>query len=222
MAAQKGPNSRRKVAGYRIRVARERRARTQARILASALQVFAEKGSDAPVIDDFIRAAGVARGTFYNYFSSTGELFEATSKWLEHDMIVAIEAEISRTRDPVERLTNGLRLWLSRAANDAAWCSFVVRNRRRSPLLERQLASDLRNGRRKGAFSFPSVDVSRDMVVGTLLEAMTRMTNGRVPGTYVDDVTRIVLRGLGMRDVAIETALSQPVPTLRQPVRMVG
>ena len=55
---------------HRTRVGRERRERTQARIIEAALRVFAEKGPDAPIIDDFIKAAGVARGTFYNYFPS--------------------------------------------------------------------------------------------------------------------------------------------------------
>lgn len=221
MAVRRVGGQGRKAVGHRTRVGRERRARTQSRILAAALRVFAEKGPDAPVIDDFVRAAGVARGTFYNYFSSAGELFDATSKWLEEDMIVSIEVEIGCTRDPVERLTNGVRLWLQRASSDAAWCSFVVRNRRHSPLLEKQLAGDLRKGRRNGAFSFPSVAVARDMTVGALMEAMTRMTLERVPATYVDDVTRIVLRGLGLSDAAIETALSRRVPTLRRPAQTV-
>ena len=57
---------------HRTRVGRQRRARTQARILEAAFEVFARKGPDAPVIDDFIQAAGVARGTFYNHFRTTG------------------------------------------------------------------------------------------------------------------------------------------------------
>ncbi len=208
--------------GHRTRVGRERRARTRSRILAAALRVFAERGPDAPVIDDFIRAAGVARGTFYNYFKSTDELLEATSKWLEDDMIVSIETEIGPMKDPVDRLSTGVRLWLQRAAGDPAWCSFVVRNRRRSTLVEEQLAGDLRGGRRKGAFAFPQVDVARDMVVGTLLEAMSRMSEGRVPVTYVNDVARIVLRGLGLGDAATEAALSRPLPALRRPVQAIN
>ena len=216
MAATKVSRTRRPTPGHRTRVGRERRARTQSRILAAALRVFADQGLDRPVIDDFIRAAGVARGTFYNHFKNTSELFEATAKWLEEDMIVSIELEIRRTKDPVERLASGVRLWLLRAASDAAWCSFVVRNRRRSPLVEKQLTGDLRSGRRMRVFSFPSVEVARDMTVGTILEAMRRMTHERVPRTYVDDVTRTILRGLGLSNAAIEVALSRPAPTLRR------
>jgi AcrR family transcriptional regulator len=217
VAVSKVSAARRRASGHRTRAGRQRRARTRSRILAAALRIFADQGPDRPVIDDFIRAAGVARGTFYNHFRNTSELFEATSKWLEEDMIVSIEQEISPSKDPVERLTNGVRLWLLRAADDAAWCSFVVRSRRRSPLVEKQLTGDLRSGRRKRVFSFPSIEVARDMTVGTVLEAMTRMMHERVPGTYVDQVTRTVLRGLGLADPAIDAAISRPVPPLRRP-----
>ena len=44
------------------------------RIIEAALRVFAEKGPDVAVIDDFIHAAGVARGTFYNHFRTTEDL----------------------------------------------------------------------------------------------------------------------------------------------------
>jgi len=221
VTARRAPGSSRKVVDHRTRVGRERRARTQSRILAAALQVYAEQGPDAPVIEDFIRAAGVARGTFYNYFKSTSALFEATAKWLEEDMIVSIETEIGRTKDPIERLTNGVRLWLLRASSDPAWCSFVVRNRRRSALVEQTLAGDLRGGRRKGVLSYPSIDVARDMTVGTVLEAMRRMMHGRVPSTYIDDVTRIVLQGLGLSDATIDAMLSRPLPALQRPVQRV-
>ncbi|MEY2866979.1 MAG: hypothetical protein RIQ43_1005, partial [Pseudomonadota bacterium] len=52
---------------HRTRVGQERSNRTRLRILEAAMRVFAEKGPDAPVIQDFIIAADMSRGTFYNY-----------------------------------------------------------------------------------------------------------------------------------------------------------
>lgn len=221
VSAKKASRSGRKVTGHRTRTGRERRERTRSRILAAALRVFAERGPDSPVIDEFVRAAGVSRGTFYNHFKSTTELLEATSNWLEEDMMLSIEEEISVTEDPVDRLTAGVRLWLRRAASDPAWCAFVVRSRRRSPLVETQLTGDLRDGRRAGAFTFARLEVARDMVVGTILEAMTRLMQGDVPRSYGEEVTRIVLRGLGLSETAIAAGMSRPVPELRRAVKTV-
>ena len=72
--------------------------------------VFAEKGLDAPVIDDFIRAAGVARGTFYNHFASTDELLEAVTRMLEDNVMRSTLAAIGEIEDPVRRFATGIRL----------------------------------------------------------------------------------------------------------------
>src|SRR3990167_7135897 len=46
-------------------------------ILNSAREVFAELGYGATTVRDIIRKTGLASGTFYNYFKSKEEVFEA-------------------------------------------------------------------------------------------------------------------------------------------------
>lgn len=217
--SSKRPAQRKPTVGHRTRVGQERRARTQTRIVAAALRVFASKGADAPVIDDFIREAGIARGTFYNYFTRTEELLVAVSRSLEDDLMQSIEAEMGDLQDPVLRLATGVRLWLSWARADRVWCAFIVRSRFRGPLVERQLTADLKGGRRAGAFVYPNVETARDLVVGTVLEAMHRIMTKRVPAAYTDGVARAILQGLGLEARAIEKAMTRRLPALRRPVR---
>ena len=58
-----------------------RRARTKTQnrdiILAAARQVFAEMGFAAATVRDVIRATPLAAGTFYNYFKSKEEVYQA-------------------------------------------------------------------------------------------------------------------------------------------------
>jgi len=60
---------------------RGRRAHTKAHnrrvILDAARQVFAELGYDQATVRDIVRATSLASGTFYNYFKSKEEVFEA-------------------------------------------------------------------------------------------------------------------------------------------------
>ena len=100
---------------HRTVVGRQRREKTEAKIIEGALHVFAEKGPQAAVIDDFIKAAGVARGTFYNYFRSTDELLAATQTWLSDDLIKSIEDALVGITDPITRFGMGIRLWMKRA-----------------------------------------------------------------------------------------------------------
>src|SRR6476659_7041659 len=46
-------------------------------ILAAARDVFAEMGFAAATVRDIIRATPLASGTFYNYFKSKEEVFQA-------------------------------------------------------------------------------------------------------------------------------------------------
>ncbi len=59
------------------RTVRAERVREQRRrqILDSSLRVFSERGYWNTSITDLVRAAGVARGTFYLYFDSKSAIF---------------------------------------------------------------------------------------------------------------------------------------------------
>jgi AcrR family transcriptional regulator len=57
---------------------RERtKAANRQAILAAARRVFAQLGYDAATVRDIIRGTDLASGTFYNYFRSKEEVFEA-------------------------------------------------------------------------------------------------------------------------------------------------
>lgn len=211
------PVRQRPAVDHRTRVGQRRRARTRRHIVGTALAVFAAKGPDAPVIDDFIRAAGVARGTFYNHFRSTQELLDAATRMLEDNVMRATLSAIGDIDDPVERLALGVRLWLDWSRSDAIGCAFVVRSRFRGPLVERQVAADLRDGLAAGQLAFPSVEAARDLLVGTILEAMRRLMTSRVPGTFTDDVARAILQGIGVSKRGIARLMAVPLPPFEQP-----
>lgn len=174
--------------------------------------MIAERGPDAPVIEDFIQAAGVARGTFYNHFKTTEELRTATSSWLEDALIDRIESVIGDFDDPVRRAATGMRLWLHLSRRDPVFCAFVVRSRFRGAAVERTLAVDLDAGLRSGRLVAPSIELARDLVVGTIREAQARMMEARVPATYPDDVVRLILRALRVDQRQIDALLAAPVP----------
>lgn len=56
--------------------ARRQRLERRSQILTAALSVFAERGYHGTGVADIIRAARVARGTFYLYFASKRALFD--------------------------------------------------------------------------------------------------------------------------------------------------
>jgi AcrR family transcriptional regulator len=66
------------------RVSEATRTENRARLLAAAADAFAEHGLHGARIDDISLAAGLAKGTVYNYFDSKEHLFrEVIAAWQE-------------------------------------------------------------------------------------------------------------------------------------------
>lgn len=88
----------------------ERGTSTQRRILAAALEVFAEHGFHDAAIELITEAAGCSRPAFYQYFSSKDDLFWRLAGHLANDM-----GELAESIDPVTPDDDGLaqlRTWL--------------------------------------------------------------------------------------------------------------
>jgi AcrR family transcriptional regulator len=90
-------------ADHRPRVAAERRAHMRRKLVESALLVFVDKGVDASVIEDVIAAAGVSRGTLYNYFRTNAELLVAAIEELGNEVVDLIESRVKPLPSPAAR-----------------------------------------------------------------------------------------------------------------------
>jgi len=197
---------------HRVRVGRQRSARTERRIVEAALRVFAERGPDAPVIDDFVKAAGVARGTFYHHFKGVEELLQATSAWTTRHVLQSIEAAIASIDGPALRFGVGLRLFFVRAQRDPVWSRFVARVWKVGGL--ELPVRDLDEGIRLGHFRVPSREVAQDLLFGGIREAMHRIGEGRSGPSFGDQMTEICLQALRAEPRHIAAVLAHQLPAL--------
>lgn len=203
-----------KVVNHRVRVGRERSARTDTRILEAALAVFAERGPDAPVIDDFVKAAGIARGTFYNHFKSVEQLLHATSEWTTRELVEEIEEHLEGLESPSLRLGVGLRLFFAHAGRKPVWSRFVARVWRVGGL---ELPTrDLEEGIRLGHFRVPGRESAHDMLFGGIREALQRVGTGAAPAGYGDEVVEMCLQALRADPRRIAAVLAHPLPSDEQ------
>lgn len=89
-------------------------------LLHCAKAMFAEQGYHATNVADIIAAAGVARGTFYLYFESKRQIFDAIVDGLLHDIdqrIAVIELG-PNAHPPIEQLRTNLRRVLTLILED--------------------------------------------------------------------------------------------------------
>jgi len=206
---------------HRTIVGRRRRAKTEARIIEAALHVFAEKGPQAAVIDDFITAAGIARGTFYNYFRSTEELLDATKTSLRDELMQSIEEVLAKVEDPVTRIGLGIRLYMSRAEADKTWCAFVASVRLAGTIALEAPIRDLKRAIKSKEVSVPSVEIALDLFEGVGTSAMRRLISGKAPKKYGQSVAIVVLQGLGVAPSKIAEIMKTKLPELRSARRKI-
>ncbi|MDE1182177.1 TetR/AcrR family transcriptional regulator [Paraburkholderia sp.] len=187
---------------YQTRVGAQRREKTRNRLIEAALGVFAQKGPDAPLIDDFIAAAGVARGTFYNYFRTTAELLSAVAGESSDEVLAVIDPLVREVDDPALRVVIGSRLYIQMASRYPQWGAFVTRlgTKRGSGgvLLDEYLTRDIQRGFETGRFKNLHSAVARDLALGAIRYGIDTVLTGDAPDDYAEQAMFALLQAFGV------------------------
>lgn len=206
---------------HRSRTGAARREATRAKLLSAAVRVFASKGLDAPQIDDFIAAAGVARGTFYNYFKTSAEVLDVVTAELTDEVLYAIESHVKHLEDPLLRVVTACRLYMNTAIDYPAWGAFMIRSASRRDatgrLVNVYIPRDLTLAREQGLVQFDSVQAARDLLLGSIRMAAVSGLSGVAPREHLDEVMRLVLRALGVKAATSRSVCAFPLPLLELP-----
>lgn len=205
-------------ADHRARVGAQRRARTRERLLLAAMRAFAMRGAGANVIQEVIAAAGVSQGTFYNYFRGNDQLLRAVTAALSSEMLAGIDAAVAEQSDPAHRLAAALRLYLAVMEGWPQVAHFVaaVATLAEGPnhTVGTRLLPHLEAGRKSGHFRVDSSRVALDLVMGTMLAGVVRISEGEASADYQIDLVATILRGLGVPDATAQRLARQPVVLL--------
>src|SRR5262245_37770114 len=90
-------------------------ARTRARLLAAAKEIFEESGFLDARISDIAERAGLSHGSFYHYFESKEEIFREVAEAVEEQLSAPMGSVIldpASDAPPRERIREGIRLHL--------------------------------------------------------------------------------------------------------------
>ncbi len=150
------------------------RARRQRRVLpaevrtghliAAAAELFLSKGLDATTVDDIVARAGVAKGTFYHYFTTKADVLLALRARFSQDFNSRAQAAIDACAPDDHHAR--FRAWLRGAVSayvanfrlhDVVFHDFT-HDRRRSQekdMVIDQLAALLDAGQKAGAWNLP-------------------------------------------------------------------
>ena len=196
---------------HRSLVAQKKRDAMHVRILEATMAVFADRAHISPSIELVVRQADVSRGTFYKHFATLDEALVAAAQLLTDEMTIGMFPVYDVVDEPVNRVSTGMRLFLTRAAMDKTWAGFVYRAELvpTQSLLLKHLTDDLQRGERSGQFTFESQSAARDLVIGLTMEAMRGMVLGRIVDFrgYIDASISLVLRAFGVTPARCKEAV---------------
>lgn len=206
---------------YRTRTAGERRERMSAHLIRTAMTLYAQHGFAGIAIDEVTRAAGVARGTFYNYFKSSDELLAVVASTLSDELMMIVDPLVSRLADPAERVSCGVRTCLSIGADYRQLAAFISRGGPAaladSRLLREYLPRDLADGIASGRFTVMDAQLAFDLVVGPVVAGYHTLASGDVGPDYIPSLAMGVLQSLGVARTAARKLSQQPLPPIVVP-----
>lgn len=181
-------------------------------IVERAIPVFAQHGPDVPVIDDFVKAAGISRGTFYNYFQTTDELLEATVETLSNEVIAMIVPVVRDIRDPLLRFATAARLYYRRATHDPMFRAFLGSVSSVGALALENARGDLEQAMELGLIKVRDVELAQAIAAGIMVFALKTRAAQVADDEHGSQVVRAILAGLGTAPTRIERTLRQPLP----------
>ena len=203
---------------FRTRTGQARRARTRAKILSAAFELFDKRGVDRVTVEDVRERAGLARGSFYNYFLTYEEMLKALASDIARQINTEQSERFETVPNMAERIWSNVRYTILRAASDRSCSEILVRiTPLVGPLNEEMRVHaerDLLMAVKRKAIDVPSAGVALDLGYGLATMMMQRAMNARVDAKELEAAGLMLMRAFGVPEVEARRISRLPLPKL--------
>jgi AcrR family transcriptional regulator len=186
----------------RAQIGRDRRARSRKQLVGAARALFAARPLESVTVEEVASTADLAKGTFYLHFQSLDELWAALAKELARELAESLEPIASRRSDPMERIAIGCAAFIERACDDPGWAAVTARAMWTFPdvlgAARQRFAEDLKEAERLGRLPTLSPEVSFDLVVGSISQALSSASEGKLARSEASSIVAGIIRSLGV------------------------
>lgn len=182
-----------------------RRRRTRQALIRAGETLLARRPVDAIAVDDIVREAGVAKGSFFNHFDDKTALARAVATEVRLRMEQRVGAVNAGRPDPVERLVRGVCAFVQYARIHPAEARAMLRSQDKPAPpdhpLNAGLRADLAAGLASRRFRAPGLEPAMLMVSGVCQILLSSVLDGpRSAGqdrSLTAETLALVLVGLG-------------------------
>ena len=199
-------------------IGKKRKARTRARILAAAFDLYGEPNGLYTRVEDISALAGITRPTFYKHFSSMDELRTALTYEVMHSFLEQVAAVLNRIDDPAERTSVAIRHYLHRALVDTKWARSMINISAGGFVFGAETAEHalgtIEKGIQSGAFIVRSAVMGRDIVLGTSFGAICSILRDEVDSDCPELIASYTLTALGVAAERARQIATLPLPDI--------
>ena len=200
----------------RAEIGREKRARTRAELVAAANSLFARRAVESVTVDDVVREADVAKGTFYVHFDGLDGLTAAVAEELVQSFDEMLQSDRLSLDDPALRIAFGCSAFIDKALNDPRWASLVARmatvDAKGGELLRGRIFDDLQQFSNNLPDGGASAHLNLEIVVGIMLQLMRALGERRLSSLDRDAAISAILRAIGLNAREAKSVLTH-LPT---------
>ena len=203
-----------------------RRAKTRQSLVEAGLRLLAARPIDAIAIDDIVREAGVAKGSFYNHFHDKDGLARTIAARIRVELEAAVEAANAGVEDPARRVVRAVSVYIRHAITDPQRAGVLLRLNLDAPNttspLNQGILADISDGLLKGRFTIPTAEAGVLFIMGVAQSALARAHGEPNPAVTVmlgQQLCALLLRGLGLPAAQADIIAAQAVHDVIQPPR---
>ena len=196
--------------------AASKKTRTRTALIAAARSLVFERGHGKISIQDITECAGVATGTFYNYFVTKQQVFESVIADYRDQFSSEIEHTRSRLKDPAMVVTATLKYYFYQSQFNQEWLTFIALSGLPGPIELRQsdasCLADIKRGVSAGRFKVEDTLFAKSLIAGMIEHINREIRKGNLASDATDEAVRYILRMLGLPDLVAKALTQSPLP----------
>ncbi len=184
-----------------------RAQKTRSAIEHAGLKLFAANAVESVSIDDIVRTANVAKGSFYNHFDDRSALVMSLLRGIRAEIEASVQTANAQIDDPAERIITGIFIYGRFSLQEHERASVLIRIERfgidiNYPL-NKGVLNDLQSGINSGQFNLNSLETAFIFTMSISRGLATHFINNR-DLSKASEISKSLgcslLRGLGIGD----------------------
>lgn len=192
-----------------------KRERTRAALLDSALDLVAQQGMETVKISEITKHAGLANGTFYNYFTDRDEIIWEVAYGIAKEIGRQIDEGMADVEDAIERVLTATIAFIEIAIDQPEWGAVVISSNHHTTEMRKDvtrfLRADLQLGLEQGHFSITLDQYLLDQIGSIIVVCIRTQLEEGADLKLTRRACDYILRLLGVAHADIPELIAQHV-----------